>query len=245
MKTAEWLVEYCKAQVGRFYWYGCFGTKSSEKLLAEKKAQYPSYYKAKDYQQQMGVKVHDCAGLIKGALWSKTTDDPAPKYNSKEDFGATGFYDKAKVKGSSKTFPGTIGVLVFKGTATKKTHVGVYIGNDRVIEAKGHAYGVINSKYTGGRWTYWAECHLIDYKAEPTPEPTPTPTPAPTTQKYKIKTKTGVPLRLRAAPNVKSAVLALIPNGKVITVTDTQDGWAKTCYGGHNGWCSMTYLKKV
>lgn len=236
MKTAEWLVQYCKAQVGRFYWYGCFGTKSSEKLLAEKKAQYPSYYKANDYQKQMGVKVHDCAGLIKGALWSKTTDDPAPKYNSKEDFGATGFYDKAKVKGSSKTFPGTIGVLVFKGTATEKTHVGVYIGNDRVIEAKGHAYGVINSKYTGGGWKYWAECHLIDYKAEPTP----TPTPAPITQKYKVKVKTV--LNVRRGPGVKYAVVDKLKNGTIVTVYEKSGNWGRI---GNNRWSCMTYLKKI
>lgn len=171
MKTNEWLVEYCKAQVGRPYWYGCFGTKSSEKLLVEKKAQYPKYYTAKDYQKQIGVKVHDCAGLIKGALWSKTIDDPSPKYNAKQDFGATGFYNNAKVKGKIGSFPKTIGALVFKGTADKKTHVGVYIGNDRVIEAKGHSYGVINSKFTGGGWTYWAECHLIEYKSSPVEAP--------------------------------------------------------------------------
>lgn len=188
----------------------------------------------------MGVKVHDCAGLIKGALWSKTTDDPAPRYNSKEDFGATGFYDKAKVKGSSKTFPGTIGVLVFKGTATKKTHVGVYIGNDRVIEAKGHAYGVINSKYTGGGWTYWAECSLIDYKAEPTPEPTPTPTPAPITQKYKVKVKTV--LNVRRGPGVKYAVVDKLKNGTIVTVYEKSGNWGRI---GKDRWSCMTYLKKI
>lgn len=76
------------------------------------------------------------------------------------------------------------------------------------------------------------------------PEPTPEP-PKPTTTKYKVKTNTGVPLRLRSAPNTSSAVLALMPNGATITVNSTSNGWAHTSYGGHSGWCSMTYLVKT
>ena len=89
----------------------------------------------------------------------------------------------------------------------------------------------------------WAS--VDDVQPEPTPSPAPIPTPEPTSTKYKVKTNTGVPLRLRAAPNTKSAVLTTIPNGTVINVTKTQNGWAYTCYNGYNGWCSMTYLKKV
>lgn len=43
-KTNKGLVEYCKAQLGNPYWYGCFGQTSSRQLYATKKKQYPNQY---------------------------------------------------------------------------------------------------------------------------------------------------------------------------------------------------------
>ena len=245
-KTNGGLVEYCKAQIGRPYWYGTFGNTASASLYKAKKNQYPKYYTASDYPSQYGQRVHDCAGLIKGYLWSATPDSP-PKYNAKEDYGATAFYQHSTKKGTIASFDRVPGRLVFKGTPSKMSHVGVWDG-EKIIEAKGHAYGVVVSNLDD-KWTHWGQCNLITEDQAPAPTPTPTPTPAPTPApsypKYKVKTNTGVPLRLRAAPNTKSAILALIPNGTIITVTDTSGSWARTTYGGHTGWCSMTYLKKV
>lgn len=74
----------------------------------------------------------------------------------------------------------------------------------------------------------------------------PAPTPTPTTTAYKVKTNTGVPLRLRAEPNTKSAVLASMPNGSVVNVDDTANGWAHIPdYKGKAGFASLTYLKKI
>ncbi len=243
-KTNGGLVEYCKAQIGRPYWYGTFGNTASASLYEAKKKQYPKYYTAKDYASQYGQRVHDCAGLIKGYLWSATPDSP-PKYNAKEDYGATAFYQHCDKKGTIASFDRVPGRLLFKGTPSKMSHVGVWDG-EKIIEAKGHAYGVVVSNLDG-KWTHWGQCNLIteDQAPAPTPSPAPAPTPAPSYPKYKVKTNTGVPLRLRAAPNTKSVVLALIPNGTIITVTDTSGSWARTTYGGYTGWCSMTYLKKV
>ena len=40
-KTSEGLVLYVKQQLGKPYWYGCFGQISSEKLYLQKKKQAP------------------------------------------------------------------------------------------------------------------------------------------------------------------------------------------------------------
>lgn len=159
-KTNAGLVAYVKKQVGRPYWFGTYGQKSSAALYRAKKKQYPKYYKATDFSKQYGKKVHDCAGLIKGYLWSAGPNSPA-KYHKNQDFGATGFYRRCKKRGTIKSFDKKIGRLVFKGKNTTMTHVGVYIGNGYVVEAKGHAYGVIKSKLKGGGWTHWGQCHLI------------------------------------------------------------------------------------
>lgn len=165
-KTNSGLVTYAKAQLKKPYWFGTYGQKASKALYNAKKKQYPKYYKW-DYSSSVaGKKVHDCAGLIKGYLWSKTPSS-SPKYNPKQDFGANGLYTHAKSKGSISTFKKIKGQLVFKGTVKKKTHVGVYIGSGYVIEAKGHKYGVVKSKLSSG-WKFWAQCHLIKMDAKKT-----------------------------------------------------------------------------
>ena len=159
-KTNSKLVSYCKAQIGKPYWFGTYGQKASKALYTAKKKQYPKYYKWSYASTMAGKRVHDCAGLIKGYLWS-ATNTSTPKYNSKTDFGATGFYKNCKKRGTIKTFDKVPGRLVFKGKNQTMTHVGVYIGNGYVIEAKGHAYGVKKTKLSSGSWTHWGQCSLI------------------------------------------------------------------------------------
>lgn len=184
MKSAQGLVEYVKAQVGKPYWFGTFGNKASSSLWTSKSKQYPSHYtadrKAKA-QSQYGQKVHDCAGLIKGYMWSDSADAPA-KYNAKEDLSADAMYDRAKTKGEIKFIPERSGVAVWR-----KGHIGVYIGNGKVVEAKGFNYGVVVSDLKGSTFTHWLEIPNIDYSAsnkqvseQPKTEAKPQPT-APTT----------------------------------------------------------------
>ena len=162
-KTNKGLVVYAKAQVGKPYWFGCFGQKSSLGLLTSKRKQYPSYYTASDFNNQIGVKVHDCIGLIKGYLWC---DNPTsePIYKASQDTNAKGMYSMAKVKGTNANMKYLDGVLVFKGNSPDKIHhVGVYCEDGYVYEAKGHAYGVVKTKYKNCDWKYWCLCPFIEY----------------------------------------------------------------------------------
>jgi hypothetical protein len=59
-KTNIGLVEYCRAQLGKPYWYGTYGQTATERLYHDKKKQYPSYYTASNFMQQLGQRVHDC-----------------------------------------------------------------------------------------------------------------------------------------------------------------------------------------
>ena len=71
-------------------------------------------------------------------------------------------YSAAKEKGSIATLPETKGLIVWK-----KGHVGVYIGNGKVIESHGTKYGVIKTSLTktvnDTKWTNWFKCPYIDY----------------------------------------------------------------------------------
>ena len=156
-KTAKGLVDYCKAQVGLPYWFGTYGQTASESLYKAKKKQYPKYYTASDFSKQYGKRVHDCCGLIKGYMMS-VSPTAKPVYNSAFDEGADTMYSECTKKGDISYIPEIAGICVWK-----KGHIGVYIGNGYVIEAKGHAYGVIKSKLSATKWTNWGKLKFIDY----------------------------------------------------------------------------------
>lgn len=262
-KTNSGLCAYARAKVGCYYWMGTYGQLASKSLYNAKKKQYPKYYTASDFEKQIAnpKQVFDCAGLIKGYLWTDSIDGK-PKYNSKSDYGATGFYNSAKSKGKISTFKKINGQLVFKGTADKKSHVGIYC-DGYVYEAKGHAYGVIKSKFNSS-WTYWAQCHLIvddTSKPQPSPEPTPTPTPAPKPDKLQPAQSfntayngtwkvTASSLNMRYGAGTEWGIITSIPNGKHVrcygyyTRNDGTD-WLCVVYGNNTGYCSKKYLKKV
>lgn len=159
-KTAKGLVEYCQAQLGKPYWWGTFGQTATKQLLDAKRKQYPNYYKANDFESQIGERVHDCVGLIKGYMWSDTpTSKPVYKSNGFPDVSADTLYNMCERKGTSLgSLPEVAGVAVFM-----KGHVGIYIGNGEVIEARGHAYGVVNTKLARRPWKRWAYIEGVKY----------------------------------------------------------------------------------
>lgn len=159
-KTNTGLVDYARAQIGNPYWYGTFGNKATQSLLNAKKKQYPSHYQAsrmEKYKMQLGARVHDCVGLIKGYLWSESAT-ATPKYNSAQDVSANGMLKKCTEKGKIATLPEIPGVLVFMSG-----HVGIYAGNGKVIEARGFAYGVVMTELADRKWTSWGKCPWIKY----------------------------------------------------------------------------------
>lgn len=165
-KTNSGLIKYAEAQLGKPYWWGTFGQIASGALYTAKKRQYPSYYTAKDFQSQYGRRVHDCIGLIKGYLWS---DSPSsvPTYVVSQDKSASGMYGASKVKGTISTFDYVPGRLIYKGSSPAKiNHVGIYIGAGLLIEAKGHAYGVVKGAFRPSEWDYWGQCPYIQADVE-------------------------------------------------------------------------------
>ena len=156
-KTAKGLVEYVLAQLGRPYWYGTFGQAASLELYEQKKRQYPKRYEW-DYDGT-AVKVHDCVGLIKGYLWCDSPEDGTAVYDPAQDLSANMMRNACKTKGEMATMPEIPGLLVFFDG-----HVGVYIGNGEVVEARSRKYGVYKSKLAERPWTCWGYCPYITYE---------------------------------------------------------------------------------
>ena len=174
MKTGTGLAEYAIAQLGRPYWWGTFGQLADGALYAQKKKQYPAYYTAADFTAQYGQRVHDCVGLIKGYRWSDTPES-TPKYMGAQDVAVEGLYAQCTQRGAITSLPEKPGVCVFMAGLG---HVGVYIGGGEVVEAMGHAYGVVKTKLAGRGWAYWGMPDWISYDdaAEDGPSGTPDPT---------------------------------------------------------------------
>ncbi len=163
-KTAKGLVAYVLTQLGRPYWYGTFGQAASKELYEQKKRQYPNQY-TWDYDGTT-AKVHDCVGLIKGYLWGNGPEDTDPVYIVAQDLSANMMRSACKNKGEMATMPEIPGLLVFFDK-----HVGVYIGNGEVVEARSRKYGVYKSKLAERPWTSWGYCPYITYE-EPEQEKT-------------------------------------------------------------------------
>jgi uncharacterized protein YycO len=75
-----------------------------------------------------------------------------------KDVGADGMYSAATIKGSMDTMPDTPGLAVWKSG-----HIGVYIGNGKVVEAMGTKYGVVKTKLAGRGWSAWLQIPYISY----------------------------------------------------------------------------------
>lgn len=167
-KTNLGLVEYAKAQLGNPYWYGTYGQVGNESILNYVSTRYTSMWGsnrvAKARKNHIGKRVHDCVGLMKGYIWS---DSPTSKvvYCAKQDKSANGTYEYAKVKGDIASIPEIPGICVHKNG-----HVGVYIGNGEVIEARGFDYGVVKTKLNARPWEHWFEYPFVTYIKEETPK---------------------------------------------------------------------------
>lgn len=157
-KTNVGLVAYCLKQLGKPYWWGTFGQIATESLYQQKKNQYPSYYTATDFKSQYGEMVHDCVGLIKGYRWR---NNDKLEYRANQDVDVSGMLKLCSKQGAISTMPDVIGTLVFMNG-----HVGVYIGNGEVIEARGHAYGVVKTKLRNRPWTKWGQPDWLEYGVE-------------------------------------------------------------------------------
>ena len=119
--------------------------------------------------------VADCSGLFRWA-YSKLgfSITHSSNYIWTSHCSAKGELKNGKKENGSDVRPGTA-VFVHPAGNSKRTHIGLYIGDGRVIEAASTVKGVIESKITDKKWNEWGELKKVDYGTEPTPTPSPTP----------------------------------------------------------------------
>lgn len=176
--TNKQLVKYARGQLGRMYVYGCYGQKGCETVYLSKLNQYPAQvgkWPKSTYVKGYGQKWHDCAGLVKGAIFCKGVIDAAPVYSWRYDYSADGIIELCAKEGKVWTvdqMPKNITGLVM----WKPGHMGIWDAETQtVIEAKGHMYGVCETTDTPWKKAGQLPASWVDYIIDPEPQPDPEP----------------------------------------------------------------------
>lgn len=150
------------ADKGWGYVWGTYGTVLSPDFLESKIIQYPDEVGGKEEfirENWLGKRTADCVGLIKGYSWYDTASQMTILVsNGMPDIGADTMYENATEKGTIDTIPEIPGLAVWK-----EGHIGVYIGDGKVVEAYGTTSGVIRSELANGGWTHWLKIPYITY----------------------------------------------------------------------------------
>jgi len=181
----------------------------------------------------IGHTVADCSGLFSWAF-KQLGGYMYHGSNTMYDKYCT---DKGNLKAGKRTDgktlePGTA-VFVYNESKKKRTHVGLYVGNGKVIEAASTIKGVVTSAVTDNKWNNWGELKGVDYSGKPEPGPAPG---------YAIVT--GTKVALRQDPSVKSAVILRVNTGETVKLEPEPDEWDFVSYGGKKGWMMKKFLKE-
>ena len=154
MITAKYLVDYVKKAAADKWGYVAAGQGEMYSLelantWAATRKHYSKYYYVTQCKRWFGHYVADCSGLIISAFRAQI-----PKYM---DQTADYLYSHSS-QGKISNMPEIPGICVWK-----KGHIGIYIGNGLVVEARGYAYGVVTTKVKDRPWTGWGKLADVDY----------------------------------------------------------------------------------
>lgn len=165
----SWLL-YCWENAWGYIWGKCgiLWTAARQKALEDKYKADPSgmsnYKMGALYGARwIGHFVADCANLLRWAA-KKSGDDGVHSGSNLIwdcDLSAKGALKDGKRTDGGELKPGT---FVFTGANyDDHGHVGGYIGNGEVIEDAETKTGVIKSKITDKKWTWWGERRGMDF----------------------------------------------------------------------------------
>ena len=131
--------------------------KDWQKNAEAKKDNY--YSAAVNGSKWIGHTVADCSGLF---AWAFKQLGGAIAHGSNSIYDRYCTSKKGKLTDDLKKTlrPGT---AVFTGDAKSHGHIGLYVGDGKVIEASGTIAGVCVSNITAGKWTYYGELKGVDY----------------------------------------------------------------------------------
>ena len=193
---------------------------------------------AKQYGQQwVGHMVTDCSGLF---YWSFKQLGGYMYHGSNTMWNkyctAQGKLSGGKRTDGKELKPGTA-VFVVKNN-TDRSHVGLYIGNGKVIEASGTKVGVVTTDITNKKWGEWGELKGVAYGKTTTAATT-----TPTTTTNKTATVNATKVALRKEPTTSAAIITRVDQNQKVEILDDTE-WTKVRYNGQTGYMMTKFLNK-
>lgn len=156
-KTADGLVSYAREQLGAPYWRGGYGQVATLGLLNHSRWRWPGDFRGTEFLDELGVRVFDDAGLVKGYLWSSSLN-ARPKYDETCDWSCAEIYEHSRSRGDIDSFDYRHGRLLYTGESHGLIeHVGIYSSEGCVYHAKGRSYGVVKEPFNRNDWTFWSD----------------------------------------------------------------------------------------
>ena len=165
------------------------------------------------------IRAFDCSGLVYWAL--KELD------LQKTDLSSRGFYDACEKITKNELKPGD---LVFHSENGRVVHVGVYVGDDKYIEAKGRDYGVVCGTR---KKTYWDKFGRFKKLGNAVEIDIGDLQPKPITITIK-----GGSVNVRTKPTtIESAIIGIAYKGEEYPVRGiAENGWYNIMFKGKSGW---------
>ena len=154
-------IKWLKEQVGSIYVLGAQGEAATEALIRKMEKSETNInrvlalYRKRLADGKTNIKMYDCSGLIicyfleHGYIATDTN--------------ASGLYSKCKAIKQSELKAGD---LVFHHNGIKIHHVGVYIGDNMVIHAKGRDVGVVKEKFSTNDWNRFGRYEKLQESEE-------------------------------------------------------------------------------
>lgn len=117
-------------------------------------------------------------------------------------------------------------------------HVGLYIGDGKVVEAKGTKYGCVTSCISD--WGYAAKLKYTEYDVNASDE---TPSTDDALSEETSGMVKGGTLNMRGRADKGSTRITTIPNGATITIIGENGAWYKARYKNYTGYVMKEYVK--
>lgn len=150
-------IAYLYKQLGNIYCWGGNGEDATDYAIDIMENSSANKRRAKAFlvkQKKAGVqniKMYDCSGLI--SRWLQDHGMAKSKRDCNHLWSMSTKITRAELQPCD---------LLFRGTDSDKSHVGVYVGNGMVIESKGRDYGVVIRPIdaTAGYWKYFGRLKM-------------------------------------------------------------------------------------
>lgn len=245
-KASEF-IKFAKSHVNDGYVYGTIGQTYTQTLAKQKDKQYGAKMGANYYfgrcSKWFGKWVCDCVGLFKAYIF-KTL---GVSYSASWDVSADGAYlNWCTTKGTDiSKMPKQPGIAVFSSG-----HIGLYIGNGKVIEARGADYGVVITDLKARPWTKWGRLKWLDYDlpmdgqavSEPTPIMPSMPDVGVIIEDENTGEVTGGTVNVRKGPSTAHDIVRVAKRGEILPILGKKDGWYQVG-DDPDAWISEKYLR--